>query len=200
LAYPRTAPFRPNSHGDDNRAMTVLHAVSTCGRLPMPRTFLATLGIIAWLAVLAPSASAQAVAFQPGVASFPNGVSMSTTPVVSVDRRYVRLGVSPFFTGLQGFDTFPVPAAVGGGGFAGPVGGMGFAGPIGGVGFAGMDGPMDGMAAFERRLAGFASPNPIDAFGEPTPPRWRQQRTAGPQARSIKKQKSHRRGSQSRGG
>ena len=78
----------------------------------MTRTFLASFGI---LALLAPSASAQAVAFQPGVASFPNGVSMSVDPR--------RLGRSPlraarglpFFTGLQGFDTFPVPAAVGGG-------------------------------------------------------------------------------------
>ena len=135
--------------------------------------------------MLAPSASAQAVAFQPGVASFPNGVSMSVAPVVSADRRYVRLGVSPYFTGLQGFDTFPVPAAVGGGGF----GGLG-----GGVGFAGMDGPIDGMTAIERRLAGFASPNPADAaLGHSSPPRWRPQRTMGPRAESIPK-KRHRRG------
>ena len=137
----------------------------------MTRTFLASFGI---LALLAPSASAQAVAFRPGVASFPNGVSMSVTPVVSADRRYVRLGVSPYFTGLQGFDTFSVPAAVGGGGF----GGLG-----GGVGFAGMDGPIDGMTAIERRLSGFASPHPTDAaLGHSTPPRWRQQRTMGPRA------------------
>ena len=150
----------------------------------MTRTFLASLGI---LASLAPTASAQAVAFQPGVASFPNGVSMSVAPVVSADRRYVRLGVSPFFTGLQGFDTFSVPAAVGGGGFGGPGGG---------VGFAGMDGPIDAMTAYERRLAGFASPNPTDAaLRASSPPQWRPQRTTGPRAESIPKQKSHRRGS-----
>jgi hypothetical protein len=77
---------------------------------------------------------------------------MSVAPVVSADRRYVRLGVSPFFTGLQGFDTFPVPAAVVGGGFGGPGGG---------VGFAGMDGPIDGMTAYERRFARFASPSAV---------------------------------------
>ncbi len=150
----------------------------------MTRTFLASLGIIA---SLVPSASPQAVAFRPGVASFPNGVSMSATPVVSADRRYVRLGVTPVFTGLQGFDTFPIPAAVGGGGF----GGVG-----GGVGFAGMDGPMDGMIAYERRLAGFAPPNRTDAaLRASSPPRWRPQRTTDPRAESIPKKKSHRRGS-----
>ena len=150
----------------------------------MNRTFLASFGI---LAMLAPSASAQAVAFRPGVASFPNGVSMSATPVVSVDRRYVRLDVAPYFTGLQGFDTFSVPAAVGGGGFGGPGDGGGF---------AGMDGPMDGMTAHERRFAGFVSPNPtVAASRASSPSRWQQQRAMGPQARSIAKQKSHRRGS-----
>jgi hypothetical protein len=146
----------------------------------MIRIFLASFGI---LAMLGPSASAQAVAFQPGVASFPNGVSMSVAPVVSADRRYVRLGVSPYFTGLQGFDTFPVPAAVGGGGFGG------------GVGFAGMDGPMDGMTAIDRRVAGFVSPHRTGAaIGNHTPPRWRQQGTAAPRAKSIQK-KGPRRGS-----
>jgi hypothetical protein len=102
---------------------------------------------------------------------------MSATPVVSVDRRYVRLGVSPFFTGLQGFDTFSVPAAVGGGG----LGGLG-----GGLGFAGMDGPIDGMTAHERRLAGITPPNPADAALRATsPPRWRPQRTMGPRAESL---------------
>ena len=143
----------------------------------MTRTFVASFGI---LVMLAPTASAQAVAFRPGVASFPNGVSMSATPVVSVDRRYVRLGVSPYFTGLQGFDTFPVPAAVSGG----------FGGPGVGVGFAGMDGPMDAMTAHERRLAGFASPNPTDAaLRASSPPQWHQQRTTGPRAESIPKEK-----------
>ena len=149
----------------------------------MNRTFLASLAI---LTSIAPTASAQAVAFQPGVASFPNGASMSVAPVVSADRRYVRLGVSPFFTGLQGFDTFSVPAAVGGGGFRG----LG-----GGVGFAGMDGPIDGMTAHERRLAGFASPLPsAAALRASSPPQWRPQRAMGPRAESIPKQKRHRRG------
>lgn len=84
------------------------------------------------------SASAQGVAFFPQVASFPNGVSMSATPVVSFDRRYVRLGMNPQFTVLEGFDPFQVPAAVSGGG----VGPGGIGGGL--VGFAGLNGPMAG--------------------------------------------------------
>jgi hypothetical protein len=92
------------------------------------------------LAALPSVAGAQAVAFVPTVQTFPNGVTMSTTPVVSADRRYVRLGVSPQFTVLEGIDPFLVPAAVSGGG-----GGGGLGGGVGGlVGFAGMNGPMAG--------------------------------------------------------
>ena len=41
------------------------------------------------------------------------------TPVVSADRRYVRMTLSPFFTAIEGFDTIQVPAAVGGSGLGG---------------------------------------------------------------------------------
>ncbi len=76
------------------------------------RSGLVALGL---MALFSPVASAQ-VAFQPNVSAFPNGVGLSATPVVSADRRYVRLGMNPQFTGLEGFDTYSVPAAVGGGG------------------------------------------------------------------------------------
>ncbi len=62
-------------------------------------------------------AKAQAVGFAPGVGSVPDGVSLGVTPSVSADRRYVRLGVAPGFQTVNGFQNFPVPAAVGGGGF-----------------------------------------------------------------------------------
>jgi hypothetical protein len=102
--------------------------------------FLAAIG---FLALLGTSARGQ-VAFQPVVGSFPNGVSMSVTPVVSLDRRYVRLGVVPQFTALEGFDTYLVPGAVGGGGVGG--GGMGAGGIGAGVmGFAGLNGPINGF-------------------------------------------------------
>lgn len=81
--------------------------------MPRPGTSALTLvGLVA----LASEASAQ-VAFQPGVGTFQNGVTLSATPAVSADRRYVRLTLVPGFNALEGFDTVPVPAAVSGGGF-----------------------------------------------------------------------------------
>jgi hypothetical protein len=115
-----------------------------------------------WIAVfggivlLAPSASGQAVAFAPVIGSFPDGVTMSATPVVSADRRYVRLTMNPQFTALQGFNTYLVPAAVSGGP-GGPA-------ALGGVGFAGLNGPIDGgggamgASPFDGPLAGPAFP------------------------------------------
>ncbi|WP_422928679.1 hypothetical protein [Singulisphaera sp. PoT] len=108
-----------------------------------------TLGVAIGLLSLVPATSkAQAVAFMPGIGSFPNGAMMSATPVVSADRRYVRLTVNPQFTVLQGFDSYSVPGAVTGGGQTGigGIGGLGGAGGGigGGVGFAGMNGPISG--------------------------------------------------------
>jgi hypothetical protein len=71
------------------------------------------------------------VAFGPVIGSLPDGVILNVAPVASADRRYVRMTMQPQFFAAQGFDTFTVPAAVGGGpggflpgGFGG-VGGMG---------------------------------------------------------------------------
>ncbi len=61
-----------------------------------------------------------AVAYQPNVSALPIGVTLNVTPVVSADRRYVRLTMSPFFQALNGFTTYQSGlAAVGGIGFAG---------------------------------------------------------------------------------
>ena len=65
------------------------------------------------------------VAFQPTISTFPDGATLNATAVVSADRRYVRLGVQPTFTGLLGFDSFSIPAAVTGGGINGGFGGGG---------------------------------------------------------------------------
>ncbi len=81
-----------------------------------------------YVASLQPIVGAGAVAFSPTVSTFPDGVFMSVTPVVSADRRYVRMTLSPTFNVLQGFDTFTIPAAVGGGGFGGT--GVGINGSI----------------------------------------------------------------------
>lgn len=115
------------------------------------------IGIVAaGLAVLsAPSAWGQAVAFVPNVVPFPNGVTMSATPVVSFDRRYVRLGMMPQFTALEGLDPFLVPAAVSGGPGGGGAGGGGVGAGLGGVvGFAGMNGPMAGPGMGGASLTG----------------------------------------------
>ncbi len=77
-----------------------------------------------------------AVAFQPGIGFVPIGPTLNVTPVVSADRRYVRLSLNPYFISLNGFTTYQSQlAAVGGVGFAGMNGAMG-----GGAGGAGVGG------------------------------------------------------------
>jgi type II secretory pathway component GspD/PulD (secretin) len=68
---------------------------------------------------LIPIVGAGAVAFQPTIAALPDGVILNVTPVVSADRRYVRMTLSPFFQTFNGFSNFIIPAAVGGGGLGG---------------------------------------------------------------------------------
>jgi hypothetical protein len=77
----------------------------------------------------------QVVGFAPGVGSIPDGVSLNVTPVVSADRRYVRLSMIPQFQTIDGFSNFPIPAAVGGGGNGGH--GLGGLGGLGGGGNGG---------------------------------------------------------------
>jgi hypothetical protein len=65
------------------------------------------------------SAKAQ-IAYVPEVGLIPTGATMTVTPVVSADRRYVRLSVNAFFNDLNFFSTFSFPGgAVGGGNFGG---------------------------------------------------------------------------------
>src|SRR5205823_5268060 len=67
-----------------------------------------------------------AVAFVPTIGFVPNGATMTVTPAVSADRRYVRLGVHPYFNTINGFTTYSAPlGAVGGTGFAGMNGAIG---------------------------------------------------------------------------
>ncbi|MBV8678456.1 MAG: hypothetical protein JO355_14940 [Planctomycetaceae bacterium] len=68
---------------------------------------------------LIPIVGPGSVAFLPTVASFPNGVQLLVTPVVSADRRYVRMTLAPVFTVIESFTTIQVPAAVGGSGLGG---------------------------------------------------------------------------------
>lgn len=60
------------------------------------------------------------VAFQPTISQVPDGVQLQVTPVVSHDRRYVRLSINPTFITFRRFESFPIPGgAVGGGGLGG---------------------------------------------------------------------------------
>ena len=69
---------------------------------------------------LTPVVGAGAVAFTPQVGTLPDGVQLSVVPVVSADRRYVRLSLAPQFNTVDSLTTLTFPAAaVGGGGFGG---------------------------------------------------------------------------------
>ena len=73
-----------------------------------------------FIASLTPSVSAGAVAFTPQIQQLPDGVQLTVTPVVSADRRYVRLSLAPQFTAVTDLVSQAFPgAAVGGGGFGG---------------------------------------------------------------------------------
>ena len=102
-------------------------------------------GDLAWLAtvllgaglvvVVSPRQVRAQVAFQPNVATLPDGLSLSAVPAVSADRRYVRLSVNPSFQTVDGFQTLGVPFAASGmnsgtgaGAAAGALAGAGFPG------------------------------------------------------------------------
>jgi hypothetical protein len=68
-----------------------------------------------------------------------DGVALDVTPTVSADRRHVRLGLNAGFSTVNGFQTFPVPAAVSGGG------GVGFGAVAGGGGINANNGFAGGL-------------------------------------------------------
>lgn len=128
---------------------------------------LATLGATGLLTALlltapAPEAKGQgAIGFQPVLTPFADGVFLNATPVVSADRRYVRIGgINASFQALRGVQPFTFTAGgVAGGGFGG-IGGFGGVGNVGGLGAVssfGNVGVVPGLG-----LAG-----PVGAFGWP---------------------------------
>ena len=100
-------------------------------------------------------ARGQAIAYQPIVGSVLDGASLTATPVVSADRRYVELTLSPYFNTVNGFSTYSAPvAAVSGGGNLAGMGGV-----IGGGGLTGPSGPTVGFSQTGTYRAGdFAPP------------------------------------------
>ena len=126
--------------------------------MPGRLTLVVLCGLSVFVHTLGRSARAQSVAFQPVISEFPNGVSLSTTPVVSADRRYVRIGVTAQFTNIEGFSNYAFPGgAVSGGGGRGGIGGFGgIGGGGGGGGGAGGGGRMAGdMGGNPDRLVAF---------------------------------------------
>jgi hypothetical protein len=71
----------------------------------------------------------QAIAYEPVIGFIPTGSTLTVTPAVSADRRYVRLTVNPYFNALNGFQNFTSQLGAVGGGTAGGLAGMN--GPIG---------------------------------------------------------------------
>ncbi len=141
------------------------------------------LAVVGMVALLGPGNAARgqgAVAFAPSIGTIPDGVTMSVRPVVSADRRYVRLmDLNPTFIDFDRFDTFTIPAAVGGGGNGGlggfPGGGIGGGGLGGGLGLGG-GGAGGGFRSFgangQGALSGFADSRPLGSFvvADPNPP------------------------------
>jgi hypothetical protein len=125
------------------------------------------LGLVAGFGpVFNSSARGQAIAFQPQVSPLFSGAWIGVTPVVSADRRYVRLSLDTSFNQVNGFTPYLVPAAVGGGG--GGTGGLtGLNGLIGAGGGGGGTGRVGSLNQNEGPLAG-----PF-AFGNGSPPMFR---------------------------
>jgi type II secretory pathway component GspD/PulD (secretin) len=66
-----------------------------------------------------PVVGAGAVGFQPNIQPFPEGTFLTVLGVISADRRFVRVTVSPFFFQIRGVQTIETGGAVAGGGVIG---------------------------------------------------------------------------------
>ena len=137
----------------------------------MKSLLIPALGLSALFGCMQTTATAQ-IAYEPTIGFVPTGVTMTVTPVVSADRRCVRLTVNAFFNDLNGFSTFSFPGgAVGGGNFGGgAVGGGNFGGgAVGGGNFgggaAGFNAGMNGVIGDEGYESGVQVAN-----GMNTPP------------------------------
>ena len=100
----------------------------------MKRMMSCALGLFALAGSLQSPAKAQ-IAYTPDIGAIPIGSTMTVTPAVSADRRYVRLTVNAFFNDLNNIQTFSFPGGAVGGNFGGGFGGFGggFAAGMNGV-------------------------------------------------------------------
>lgn len=116
------------------------------------------------------------IAYTPIVSPILNGAALTAQPVVSADRRYVRMTLNPYFNVVNGFTTYSAPIGAVGGGFPGAFGG-GFGGFGGGFGgFGGMGGV--GMAGPMVTVAGYGDTGTYLA-GDYPPPTSRRQTGVG---------------------
>lgn len=135
-------------------------------------------GLLAVVLLLAPGpdrAMGQgAIGFQPTVTPFGDGVFLNATPVVSADRRYVRLGgINPQFQALRDVQPFVFTGgAVSGGGIGGGFGGFGGGGfgNIGGFGGYGGAAVVPGLGAVAPVNYGMGWPYPYGYGGYPAFP------------------------------
>jgi hypothetical protein len=126
-------------------------------------------GLSALFVLAVGTAGRAQVAFVPEVGFIPTGSTMTVTPAVTPDRRYVRLSVSAFFNELNGFTTLSVPAAVGGGfggGFAGMNGVIGQGAGLGG-GLMGQSSVAGAFGLTGQPLSGPFLPAPGIVRGDP---------------------------------
>jgi hypothetical protein len=113
-------------------------------------------GLFALVLCLQMPAKAQ-IAYSPEIGAIPSGVTMTITPAVSADRRYVRLSVDAFFNGLNNIQTFSFPGGAVGGQFPG--------GGFGGFG-AGAAAGMNGVIVDEGYESGLPVGNGLNAAGQ----------------------------------
>ena len=130
-------------------------------------TFLMTagLGVLLGLGSSRAAKAQFAVGYIPNIGSINDGASLNVTPVVSADRRYVRMTLLPVFNQVNGFEVFTIPGAVAGVGGGGFGGGGGLGGGAGGGG--GFVGRSVGLGKFNRNggaLSGFGESRPLSSF------------------------------------
>ena len=111
-----------------------------------------------YVQALVPTVGTGAVGFTPIPGLIQDGIQLNVSAVVSADRRYVRLTLSPFFQNLVDLFTFSFASglggAAGGGGLAGGFGGGGVGGGIGGGGFGGGGGGIGGFGGIGGGFGG----------------------------------------------
>jgi hypothetical protein len=129
------------------------------------------LGLFTLVGGIQSSAKGQ-IAYIPEIGFVPTGATMTVTPAVSADRRYVRLSVNTFFNDVIRFSTFSFPggAVSGGQNFGGAGAGInaGMNGIIGDDGYqSGVQAGTGANGAVAGRESGGLRAGPLPGEGVP---------------------------------